>query len=119
MPIWRYRGSKGTMATSTRLDPDQLEQLESFLKDWLRHSGRTQSDLRRALRAGSIRMPVLLQELQRTVSQGGVTALADRLCSIEAQWASGAPELIEGGAADNDDMSQLDLLLKSIQSDAA
>ena len=60
MPIWRDRGSKGTMATSTRLDPDQLEQLESFLKDWLRHSGRTQSDLRRALRAGSIRMPVLL-----------------------------------------------------------
>ena len=119
MPIWRDRGSKGTMATSTRLDPDQLEQLESFLKDWLRHSGRTQSDLRRALRPGSIRMPVLLQELQRTVSQGGVTALADRLCSIEAQWASGAPELIEGGAADNDDMSQLDLLLKSIQSDAA
>ena len=116
MPIWRDRGSKGTMATSTRLDPDQLEQLESFLKDWLRHSGRTQSDLRRALRAGSIRMPVLLQELQRTVSQGGVTALADRLCTIEAQWASGAPELIEGGAAANDDMSQLDLLLKSIQS---
>ena len=119
MPIWRDRGSLGTMATSTRLDPDQLEQLESFLKDWLRHSGRTQSDLRRALRAGSIRMPVLLQELQRTVAQGGVTALADRLCSIEAQWVSGAPELLEGGVGANDDMSQLDLLLKSIQSDAA
>jgi len=119
MPIWRNRGSKGTMATSTRLDPDQLEQLESFLKDWLRHSGRTQSDLKRALRAGSIRMPVLLQELQRTVSQGGVTALADRLCTIEAQWASGAPELLEGGASDDDGMAQLDLLLKSIQSDAS
>ena len=62
---------------------------------------------------------MLLQELQLTVSKGGVTALADRLCTIEAQWASGAPELLEGGAADNDDMSQLDLLLKSIQSDAA
>ena len=95
MPIWRYRGSKGTMATSTRLDPDQLEQLESFLKDWLRHSGRTQSDLRRALRAGSIRHAgAAARAAARTVSQGGVTALADRLCTIEAQWASGAPELI-------------------------
>ena len=84
MPIWSDRGSLGTMATSTRLDPDQLEQLESFLKEWLRHSGRTQADLRRALHAGSIRMPVLLQELQRTVSQGGLTALAERLCTIEA-----------------------------------
>ena len=53
-------------SSSTSLNPDQLEQLEGFLKDWLRHSGRTQSDLRRALRAGSIRMPVLLQELQRS-----------------------------------------------------
>ena len=71
MPIWRDRGSKGTMATSTRLDPDQLEQLESFLKDWLRHSGRTQSDLRRALRAGSIRMPVLLQVAAHRLSRRG------------------------------------------------
>ena len=57
----------------------------------------------------------------KAISQGRdpATALADRLCSIEAQWASGSPELLEGGAANNDDMSQLDLLLKSIQSDAA
>ena len=119
MPIWSDRGSLGTMATSTRLDPDQLEQLESFLKEWLRHSDRTQADLRRALHAGSIRMPVLLQELQRTVSQGGLTALADRLCTIEAQWLTNGPELLDGGASDQDDMAQLDLLLKSIQSDAA
>jgi len=49
---------------ASTLNPDQLEQLELFLKDWLRHSGRTQADLRRSLRAGSIRMPALLQELQ-------------------------------------------------------
>ncbi len=51
------------------LNQAELEQLELFLKDWLRHSGRTQADLRRALRAGSIRMPVLLQELQRDYQQ--------------------------------------------------
>ncbi|MEB3176830.1 MAG: hypothetical protein VKJ87_04435 [Synechococcus sp.] len=108
-------------ASSTSLNPDQLEQLEAFLKDWLRHSGRTQSDLRRALRAGSIRMPVLLQELQRTVHQGGITALAERLCGIEAQWSSGdfdAAELAHTPAS-LDDLSQLDMLLKSIQDDAA
>ncbi|RCL51252.1 MAG: hypothetical protein DBW85_09745 [Synechococcus sp. MED-G71] len=106
-------------SSSTSLNPDQLEQLEGFLKDWLRHSGRTQSDLRRALRAGSIRMPVLLQELQRTVVSGGVSALAERLCGIEAQWLSGVEEPEAGSPVAVDDMSQLDLLLKSIQNDAA
>ena len=48
------------------LTSEQLDELQSFIKDWLRHSGRTQSDLRRALRASTIRMPVLLDELDRT-----------------------------------------------------
>ena len=30
------------------LSPDQLEDLQGFIKDWLRHTGRTQADLRRA-----------------------------------------------------------------------
>ncbi|PHX87906.1 MAG: hypothetical protein CK536_03590, partial [Synechococcus sp. Baikal-G1] len=47
------------------LSLEDLEDLQSFLKDWLRHSGRTQADLRRALRVSSIRMPVLLDELHR------------------------------------------------------
>ncbi|OUT73111.1 MAG: hypothetical protein CBB79_04665 [Synechococcus sp. TMED19] len=106
-------------SSSTSLNPDQLEQLESFLKDWLRHSGRTQSDLRRALHAGSIRMPVLLQELQRTVATGGVRALAERLCGIEAKWLSGSDDHAADSSSLVDDMSQLDLLLKSIQNDAA
>jgi len=32
------------------LTSEQLEDLQVFLKEWLRHSGRTQADLRRALR---------------------------------------------------------------------
>jgi hypothetical protein len=35
---------------SASLSTDQLEDLQTFLKDWLRHTGRTQADLRRALR---------------------------------------------------------------------
>lgn len=99
------------------LDPDQLLQLEDFLKDWLRHCGRTQADLRRALRASSIRMPALVQELQRTVQQTGLSGLADRLCGIEGQWQL---EMLPAGApAPADDLAQLDLLLREIRDEAA
>lgn len=102
------------MATpASTLNPDQLEQLELFLKDWLRHSGRTQADLRRSLRAGSIRMPALLQELQRTVMQAGVVGLAERLCSIEAEWQHHSPSVV------GEELAQLDLLLQSIRNDAS
>jgi len=79
------------MATLT---PDQLEDLQGFIKDWLRHTGRTQADLRRVLRASSIRMPVLLEELLRVVTREGLAGLAQRLCDIEALWQgedAGAP----------------------------
>lgn len=98
---------------ASTLNPDQLEQLELFLKDWLRHSGRTQADLRRSLRAGSIRMPALLQELQRTVMQAGVVGLAERLCSIEAEWQHHSPPVV------GEELAQLDLLLQSIRNDAS
>ena len=102
------------------LTADQLEDLQSFLKDWLRHSGRTQADLRRALRASSIRMPVLLEELARVHSRDGLTGLAQRLCEIEALWqgedqgfgADAQPTL-----ALEDSLGQLDLLLQEIRLD--
>jgi len=102
------------MATLTA---EQLEDLQAFLKDWLRHSGRTQADLRRALRAASIRMPVLLEELVRIHGREGLTGLADRLCAIEATWqgedqADGGPAVPEALA---DSLGQLDLLLQEIR----
>jgi hypothetical protein len=108
------------MASSAlTLNSEELEQLELFLKDWLRHSGRTQADLRRALRAGSIRMPALLQELQRTVMQAGVVGLAERLCSIEAQWQSNDFQADGAGASPLEELAQLDLLLQSIRNDGS
>ena len=38
-------------SSRSSLSADELEDLQAFLKDWLRHAGRTQADLRRALRA--------------------------------------------------------------------
>jgi len=102
------------MATLTA---EQLDDLQAFLKDWLRHSGRTQSDLRRALRAASIRMPVLLEELVRIHGREGLTGLADRLCAIEAAWQG--EDQADGGLGVPEDLAdslgQLDLLLQEIR----
>ena len=107
------------MATLTA---EQLDDLQAFLKDWLRHSGRTQADLRRALRASSIRMPVLLEELAAIHRRDGLVGLAERLCAIETLWQG------EDQGGDDDDVAlppdladsfgQLDLLLQEIRLDA-
>lgn len=102
------------------LTSDELEELQAFLKEWLRHTGRTQADLRRALHAASIRMPVLLEVLQRTYSRDGLPGLADQLCRVEELWQS------EDGAGGRDEdglpgleasLGQLDLLLQEIRQD--
>ena len=102
------------------LTAEQLDDLQSFLKDWLRHCGRTQADLRRALHASSIRMPVLLDALVRVYSHDGLTGLAQRLCEIESLW-QGEDQGIEGDAlvpiSLDDSLGQLDLLLQEIRLD--
>ncbi|MEB3318367.1 MAG: hypothetical protein VKO39_09565 [Cyanobacteriota bacterium] len=111
------------MESSTSLSSQQLEDLQLFLKDWLRHTGRTQSDLRRALRASSIRMPVLLDALQRIHSQQGLGGLAEHLCQIETLWRSEDsdpdPNAAVGVSGLGDPLDQLDLLLDEIRGAAA
>ncbi len=121
------------------LSTEQLEDLQVFLKDWLRHAGRTQSDLRRALKAGSIRMPVLLDALQATFGQRGLAGLAAQLCEIEARWdqegtrgpgdrpgrgaaLTDSPGRLDSpgppdASAETDALGQLDLLLQEIRGD--
>jgi hypothetical protein len=101
------------------LSLEDLDDLQSFLKDWLRHSGRTQADLRRALRVSSIRMPVLLEELQRIHNREGLNGLAERLCGIDLLWQD------QPGSPDDDlpdleaSLGQLDLLLDEIRQGGA
>jgi hypothetical protein len=108
------------------LSPDQLDELQAFLKDWLRHTGRTQADLRRALQASSIRMPVLLESLQHTYAGEGLAGLAGRLCAIEERWQREADEGAAGsphagfssgfsGRSEESSLGQLDLLLQEIR----
>jgi hypothetical protein len=109
------------MASSAApLTEAQLDDLQNFLKDWLRHAGRTQADLRRALRASSIRMPVLVEELHRIHLQQGLSALAERLCGIEELWLGEDRGDLEDGSrhlALEDPLGQLDLLLEEIRAD--
>lgn len=106
------------------LTSEQLDDLQVFLKDWLRHSGRTQADLRRALRASSIRMPVLLEELAAVHRRDGLAGLAERLCAIESLWLEeedfdpdGDPSGASLSADLEDSFGQLDLLLREIRLD--
>lgn len=107
------------MESSATLTSQQLEDLQLFLKDWLRHTGRTQSDLRRALRASSIRMPVLLEALQLIHAQQGLGGLAEHLCQIESLWRSEESDPPEAAGASSggavDPLDQLDLLLDEIR----
>lgn len=104
-----------------QLSPEQLEELQAFLKDWLRHTGRTQADLRRALQASSIRMPVLLDVLQHTYAGQGLTGLASQLCGIEERWRvedqAGTPIPAQAALDDGASLGQLDLLLQEIRSE--
>lgn len=112
-------------SSRTSFSNDELEELQAFLKDWLRHTGRTQADLRRALHAASIRMPVLLDVLHRTYSRSGLDGLAQQLCAIEDLWqqedgwqgegvtATSGPAAKRGGL--DESLGQLDLLLEEIR----
>lgn len=99
------------------LTAEQLEDLHDFLKDWLRHCGRTQADLRRALQASSIRMPVLLEVLQHTYARQGLTGLAERLCAVEDNWQQDgdAPRAASAELDAAGELGQLDLLLEEIR----
>jgi hypothetical protein len=97
------------------LSAEQLEDLQAFLKDWLRHRGRTQADLRRALHASSIRMPVLLEALQITYARQGVVGLAEQLCAVEDGWQQSGDAPVALDAAE--ELGQLDLLLQEIRAE--
>ena len=97
--------------------PDFETELTQVLKDWLKQQGKTQADLRRSLRAVSTRMPSLLEVLEREHRQGGLAALAARLCQVEAEWRH-APGPSSPDPETNDPFGQLDLLLKEIRQDS-
>ena len=62
------------------------EDLILLIKDWLRQTGRTQSELCHSLNLSSTRMPTLIDFLKKDYLSGGIPKIANRLCEVEALW---------------------------------
>ncbi len=85
------------------------EDLLLLIKDWLRQTGRTQSELCQSLNLPSSRMPTLIESLKKDYSSGGIPKIANRLCDVEELWKNN-----EGGVTKKslnlNSSGQLDLL---------
>ncbi len=68
---------------------DIEEELILLIKDWLRQTGKTQSELCKALNLPSSRMPTLIESLKKDFHFGGIPNIANRLCEVEELWTSG------------------------------
>tara|TARA_X000000368_G_C22781988_1_gene601975 strand:- start:209 stop:556 length:348 start_codon:yes stop_codon:yes gene_type:complete len=65
---------------------DIEEELICLIKDWLKQTGRTQSELCQSLNLASSRIPTLIDFLKKDFISGGVPKIANRLCEVEAMW---------------------------------
>ena len=75
-----------------RWSKDIEEDLVLLIKDWLRQTGRTQSELCQSLHLPSARMPTLIESLKKDFNSGGIPKIANRLCEVEELWTKGVGE---------------------------
>jgi len=88
---------------------DIEEDLVLLIKDWLRQTGRTQSELCQSLNLPSSRMPTLIDSLKKDFSSGGIPKVANRLCEVEELWKNGE-EFNSKQSFELNSSGQLDLL---------
>ena len=72
-----------------RWSKDIEEDLILLIKDWLKQTGRTQSELCQTLNLPSARMPTLIESLKKDFNSGGIPKIANRLCEVEELWTNG------------------------------
>ena len=91
---------------------DIEEDLILLIKDWLRQTGRTQSELCQKLNLPSSRIPTLINFLKKDFISGGIPKIANRLCEVEALWTSdeGGKSKQENKKTEFKTSGQLDLL---------
>ena len=75
-----------SIMSKERWSKDIEEDLVLLIKDWLRQTGRTQSELCRSLNLPSARMPTLIESLKKDFNSGGIPKIANRLCEVEELW---------------------------------
>ena len=69
-----------------RWSKDIEQDLILLIKDWLKQTGRTQSELCQTLNLPSARMPTLIESLKKDFNSGGIPKIANRLCEVEELW---------------------------------
>ena len=69
-----------------RWSKDIEEDLLLLIKDWLKQTGRTQSELCQTLNLPSARLPTLIESLKKDFNSGGIPKIANRLCEVEELW---------------------------------
>ena len=69
-----------------RWSKDIEEDLILLIKDWLKQTGRTQSELCPTLNLPSARMPTLIESLKKDINTGRILKIANRLCEVEELW---------------------------------
>ena len=92
-----------------RWSKDIEEDLIILIKDWLRQTGRTQSELCQSLNLPSARMPTLMESLKKDFHSGGIPKIANRLCEVEELWINGE-EGKTNNSSELNSFGQLDLL---------
>ena len=92
-----------------RWSKDIEEDLILLIKDWLKQTGRTQSELCQTLNLPSARMPTLIESLKKDFNSGGIPKIANRLCKVEELWKNGGEETKKKSFELNSS-GQLDLL---------
>ena len=88
---------------------DIEEDLILLIKDWLRQTGRTQSELCHNLNLHSSRMPTLIESLKKDFNAGGIPKIANRLCEVEDLWGDNKVER-RNKSNESSSSGQLDLL---------
>ena len=85
------------------------EDLILLIKDWLRQTGRTQSELYQNFNLPSSRLPTLIEFLKKDFISGGIPKVASRLCEVEELWENAKGEKTNKNLELNSS-GQLDLL---------
>ena len=75
-----------SMSSKERWSKDIEEDLILLIKDWLKQTGRTQSELCQTLNLPSARMQTLIESLKKDFNSGGIPKIANRLCEVEELW---------------------------------
>tara|TARA_B100000609_G_C17005168_1_gene325749 strand:+ start:309 stop:641 length:333 start_codon:yes stop_codon:yes gene_type:complete len=92
-----------------RWSKDIEEDLILLIKDWLKQTGRTQSELCQTLNLPSARMPTLIESLKKDFNSGGIPKIANRLCEVQELWTNGGADQTKKSFELNSS-GQLDLL---------